>query len=68
MPGSFVGPDGALDQTEYLYFSYTTMTTLGYGDITPATPLAAILSSLEAVTGLLDVAVMIARLVTMFRD
>lgn len=50
-----------------LYFSLTTITTLGYGDISPVAPFARIWTVLEAVTGLLYVAVLIARLVSDFR-
>lgn len=46
-----------------LYYSFVTITTLGYGDITPASPHAKALSALEAVVGQLYIAVMIARLV-----
>jgi len=48
-----------------LYFSLVTLTTLGYGDITPAVPAARMLCSLEAVVGQLFVAVFIARLVSL---
>jgi voltage-gated potassium channel Kch len=48
-----------------LYFSVVTMTTLGYGDISPAVPAARMLCSLEAVIGQLFVAVFIARLVSL---
>jgi voltage-gated potassium channel len=54
---------GSLDQT-FLYFSFTTFTTLGYGDIRPAGQFARILCSLEAVVGQLFVAVLIARIVS----
>jgi len=47
------------------YYSLVTLSTLGYGDITPVTPLARSLSALEAVTGQLYMAVLIARLVGM---
>ncbi|TNF56692.1 two pore domain potassium channel family protein [bacterium] len=47
----------------FIYYSFVTLTTLGYGDITPASPPARALSSLEAVTGQLYIAVLIARLV-----
>ena len=47
-----------------LYFSFTTLTTLGYGDITPETGVARLLTSAEAVTGQLYVAIFIARLVS----
>ena len=40
-----------------------TMTTLGYGDIVPVSPLARTLAGLQAVTGQLYIAVLVARLV-----
>lgn len=46
-----------------LYFSLVTLTTLGYGDITPATSTARTLASFEAVMGQLYLAVLVARLV-----
>ncbi|MEN9680972.1 MAG: hypothetical protein RLZZ627_865 [Pseudomonadota bacterium] len=46
-----------------LYFSLITLTTLGYGDITPVYPFAGMLSSLEALIGQMYVAVVVARLV-----
>lgn len=48
---------------EFLYFSFVTITTLGYGDITPMSNAARGLTSLEAVTGQIYIAVLIARLV-----
>ncbi|MEE8452822.1 MAG: potassium channel family protein [Thermoguttaceae bacterium] len=45
------------------YFSFVTLTTLGYGDITPVSPAARTLASFEAIVGQLYLAVMIARLV-----
>lgn len=47
------------------YFSFVTMTTLGYGDIAPANDLTRTLAWLQAVLGQLYVAVLIARLVGM---
>ena len=49
----------------FSYYSLVTLSTLGYGDITPLTPLAQTLSALEAVTGQLFIAVLLARLVGM---
>lgn len=49
----------------FTYFSLVTLSTLGYGDITPITPVARSLSSLEAVIGQLYIAVLIGRLVGM---
>ena len=68
-PGSFsIGAeDGHAVWTDYLYFSLTTMTTLGYGDIAPLKPFARIWSTLEAVTGTLFIALLIARLVGIYR-
>jgi len=48
-----------------LYFSYTTMTTLGYGDLVPHAPIARMLTSIQAVTGQIYLAVLVARLVGM---
>ena len=49
---------------ESIHFSYVTLTTLGYGEITPVSPFARSLSFLEAATGVLYVAVLVARLVS----
>jgi hypothetical protein len=46
-----------------IYYSFTTLTTLGYGDIVPSSPPARMFSTLEAVTGQIYLAVLIARLV-----
>ena len=45
------------------YFSFVTLTTLGYGDISPVTPVARIAAGTEAVVGQLYIAITIARLV-----
>jgi hypothetical protein len=45
------------------YFSFTTLTTLGYGDITPTGKLAQDLAIMEAITGQVYLAIFIARLV-----
>jgi voltage-gated potassium channel Kch len=46
------------------YFSYITLTTTGYGDITPFAPLTRTLAMFEALTGQLYLAIMLARLVS----
>jgi hypothetical protein len=46
-----------------IYYSFVTLTTLGYGDITPSTPPARMFSTLEAITGQIYLAVLIAHLV-----
>jgi hypothetical protein len=50
---------------EALYFSYVTLTTLGYGDIVPGVPVARSLATLEAIMGQLVLTVLVARLVGM---
>ena len=52
-------------QSEFTYFSFTTLTTLGYGEITPVHPLARSLAFLEAIVGQIFIAVVIARLVAL---
>ena len=49
-----------------LYFSFITLSTVGYGDITPVSRAARWLAATEAMTGLLYVAVLIARLVSLY--
>jgi len=48
------------------YFSFVTLSTVGYGDITPVSKVARMLAAMEAMTGLLYVAVLIARLVALY--
>src|SRR6266513_2035625 len=48
------------------YFSFVTLSTVGYGDITPVSRIARWLAAMEAMTGLLYVAVLIARLVSLY--
>jgi hypothetical protein len=52
-------------QMRFIYYSFVTITTLGYGDITPATELASSFSILEAVVGQLYLVGVVAWLVGM---
>ena len=61
---SFNNIKGA-DLKEFLYFSFTSLTTMGYGDITPVHPLARSFANFEALIGQLYPAILIARLVSM---
>ena len=63
-PGAIRFPEGA-DGHAVTYFSFVTLTTLGYGEITPVHPLARSLAFLQAATGVLYVAVLVARLVAL---
>jgi Ca2+/Na+ antiporter len=64
-PGSFNIPEGQNIEAsrQFVYYSFVTLTTLGYGDITPATSMARSLCILEAVIGQLYLVVQVAWLV-----
>jgi Ion channel len=69
-PGAFVFNtssriDASIEGFNGLYFSFITLSTVGYGDITPVSHVARMLAAMEALTGLLYVAVLIARLVAL---
>ena len=66
-PGSFAGAmlyqaEGSV-LTVFNYFSMVTLTTLGYGDITPQTQAAGALCQIEAIAGQFYIAVVVAWLV-----
>jgi hypothetical protein len=68
-PGSLSIPPGLPVEAAYgqaSYFSFVTLTTVGYGDILPVTPVARGLANLEAVAGVLFVGVFIARLIAAY--
>ena len=65
-PGSFRLPEGGDLDTQLLYFSLVTVTTVGYGDITPATSIAQMCAALEAALGTLYIAILIGRIVGQF--
>ncbi len=68
-PGSLSLPPGLSVPAAYgqaSYFSFVTLTTVGYGDILPVTPVARGLANLEAVAGVLFVGVFIARLIAAY--
>jgi hypothetical protein len=64
---SFAGvpPDPRAGLSAMLYFSLTTLTTTGYGDIVPVHPFVRAMANLEAVMGQLYPATLLARLVTL---
>ena len=65
-PGAFSGPIDPEDGPRaWFYFSFVTLTTVGYGDVLPVHPVARSLAILEAVTGPLYLAILVARLVSM---
>ena len=48
---------------QLIYFSFVTLATLGYGDISPATPIGQVIVILEAVTGTFYMAIVVASLI-----
>lgn len=67
-PQSFITNLGTpvLSVDNLVYYSYVTLTTLGYGDILPVTPTARIFSALEAVFGVLYLSIWMALLVSIY--
>jgi hypothetical protein len=57
---------GRFSQTSAIYFSFVTLATLGYGDIAPRGDVARGLAILEGVGGQLFLAVLVARLVSLY--
>ncbi len=57
------GGEGTAKLGSLIHFSYITLTTVGYGDITPATAPAGALACLEAIVGQIYLAAVVARLV-----
>lgn len=50
---------------EMLYFSFITLSTLGFGDVAPAHPVARIVVVVESVTGVMYMAILVARFVSL---
>jgi Ion channel len=66
VPGAFrdtLEPGKHLTQSEFTFFSFVTMTTVGYGDIVPRDAHARSVAMIEAVIGIMYPAVLISRLV-----
>ena len=66
VPGSMNGLDHDLWQhntDDLVYYSFVTLTTLGYGDITPEEPITRFLAYMEAVTGVFYMAILVASLI-----
>ena len=63
-PGAYAfgGTPKALDMGELIYFSFTALTTTGFGDITPMVIHSRFLTMMEMVTGVMYIAILIARL------
>ena len=68
-PGAFLdngAPDQPVRWQQLLYYSYTTLTTAGYGDVLPVNWWARSVANLEMVVGVLFIAILMARLVGVY--
>ncbi|YCO00908.1 potassium channel family protein [Vibrio sp. VNB-15] len=66
-PNSFTGMEAiswGQNFSNAAYFSFVTLTTLGYGDISPLTPLAQVVVYLEAIVGVFYMAIVVSSLVS----
>lgn len=69
-PHSFAvsyGDKTIVEWQNFVYYSYVTMTTVGYGDIVPVNLWAKAIASMEAVIGVLYIAILVSRLVSLYR-
>ncbi len=60
---SFNSASQSVNSADLVHFSFTTLTTIGYGDVSPVSKLARVLANLEGIFGVMYPAVFIARLV-----
>ncbi len=60
-------PDGVTGFGDLVYYSLTTLTSTGYGEITPVSPAARALAMLQQIIGVLFVAILISRLTNLYR-
>lgn len=68
-PGSFLNQTSKLPPTyhDFIYYSFVTVTTVGYGDIVAANPAAKSLAMLEAIVGVFYLATLISRLTSLYQ-
>jgi hypothetical protein len=64
--GQFFAQAGAHPEPDFVYFSFTTMTTVGYGDLTATTGFPRNMAVLEALVGQIFLVVLVARLVSLY--
>ena len=64
--GPFFAQEGPHQQSEYVYFSFVALTTLGFGDLSPSVGLPQALTVLEALLGQIFLVTLVARLVTLW--
>ena len=59
-------PDGRMGWSDAMYFSFTVLTSTGFGEITPVTDMARSLIVIEQVLGVMYVAFLVARLANLY--
>ena len=64
--GHFFAQMGQHSQSDYAYLSYITLTTVGFGDLTPGTGIARSVIILEALVGQIFLVTLVARMVSLF--
>ena len=62
-PSAIKNMNGAMQTGDFFYFSFTTLTTVAYGDMYPVSPVARSMAIVEAMVGVIFVAVFISRLI-----
>ena len=62
-PGSLRSANGSVGPGDFMYFSFVTLMTVGYGDMSPVHPIARSLAIIESMLGVVFMAVLIGRLV-----
>jgi Ion channel len=65
--GGFFGPGIAARGSDFLFFSYTTLTTTGYGDLVPAGQVGRMVSGLEMMIGQVFLVTLVAGLVSLWK-
>jgi ion channel len=65
--GGFFGEGIAAKGSDFLFFSYTTLTTTGYGDLVPAGQVGRMVSGLEMMLGQIFLVTLVAGLVSLWR-
>ena len=63
---SFFAQSGQFNEQDFVYYSFITVTTVGYGDLTPTTGMPRTFAVTEALAGQIFLVVMVSRLVAMY--
>jgi hypothetical protein len=64
---SFFAQSGPHNAPDFVYYSFITMTTVGYGDLSPAVGVPRTMAVIEALTGQIFLVILVARLVSMYQ-